>query len=706
MMDHSFDRFANRGSRVGNRQGPRRPAACALAAGTCALALLPLPAKAQEDEPSASLPADIVVTGERVKRGKSETAASVGVATDETLDARSIHRLDDLLASVPNIQPGSGEEGPTIRGQDSTGQLRSLFAFLGGARPRVTLQIDGRPASFYEFISGSEGMWDVAQVEVFRSPQTTTQGRNAIAGAIFVETEDPRHTLEGRGRLTIGELGVRQASAAVSIPIAKDELAIRLSGDIRAAHMSSDLADGIDGANIDRDDYGTVRLKLLYEPRGLPGARFETSVAHSQSQAPQFEAVTAPFEERRAPVPDRTNGIMRVNVESITTRGTVPISPQVEASLMLSLGNVTLRRFGLPGLGTSRADTEDFSAELNLVWRPTDALMLRGGVHRLGADQIQSIDLAGLMLGQGKFDDRQDSLGLFGEATVQLAPKLSLNAGLRYQRDSQRRTGGVGPIVIDYDESFDALLPKLGLTFSPSEDISLGVLAQRAFNPGGTSISLFRRAPESFTSESLWNYEIFLRSSLADGALIVGINAFFNDIRDAQRQQLGPLTLQDGSTIFVPTFSNAPAAKSYGLEGEMTWKLSRDFLVSAGLGLLETEVTRTSPANDPTLGKDFQRSPHLSANGLVEWQANRWLTLSANVRHHGGYFSDDRNTPNLRVGPATIIGARAVADLGPVELFAYGRNLTNALDLTYLFSPTAGAAGDPREFGMGIEARF
>ena len=74
-------------------------------------------------------------------------------------------------------------------------------------------------------MSGSQSAWDIAQVEVFRSPQTTTQGRNSIAGAIFVTTRAPTNDWEGRARAILGDFDTRQFSVALSGPVVKDELA-------------------------------------------------------------------------------------------------------------------------------------------------------------------------------------------------------------------------------------------------------------------------------------------------------------------------------------------------------------------------------------------------------------------------------------------------------------------------------------------------
>ena len=194
--------------------GLRRAVKLAIGGIGCAVAIpfaaFAAPARAQDVNP-----AEIIVTGERHSRTAIDTPSSVAVATSEDIDAASADRVEDLLANIPNVQLGSGGEGPAIRGMDSTGVLRDLPAFLGGTRPRLTLQVDGRDISYNEFAFGTAPLWDVARVEVFRSPQTTTQGRNSIGGAIFVETSDPTFQWEGRSRAIISSENAWQASAAV-----------------------------------------------------------------------------------------------------------------------------------------------------------------------------------------------------------------------------------------------------------------------------------------------------------------------------------------------------------------------------------------------------------------------------------------------------------------------------------------------------------
>mgnify|MGYP003297298928 CR=1 FL=1 len=146
-------------------------------------------------------PVEIIVTGERIARPSQQSPSSLVTYTAADLTgAATPERIDQLLALTPNIQLGSGGEGPAIRGQDSTGALRDLPAFLGGTRSRLTVQVDGRAISYNELAFGVTPLWDVAQIEIYRSPQTSTQGRNAIAGAIFVTTGEPSTRWTARAR--------------------------------------------------------------------------------------------------------------------------------------------------------------------------------------------------------------------------------------------------------------------------------------------------------------------------------------------------------------------------------------------------------------------------------------------------------------------------------------------------------------------------
>jgi outer membrane receptor protein involved in Fe transport len=582
-----------------------------------------------------------------------------------------------------------------------------LPAFLGGTRPRMTLQIDGRAASFNEFVFGVAPIWDVERIELFRTPQTTTQGRNSIAGAIFIETADPQFDWHAGGRLIAGQSHARQGSVRLTGPVIADQLAFRFAGDVRRSHTASTRTDLIEGADPNRDHYALARFKLLAKPAALPGARIELTYSHLDSKAPQVEIIQQPFKERHDPFPGY--GVFATNVDSVTGVLDYSISPALDAKATFSVGDSFVQRFAIAGLGESLTDVRDFSAEGLVSWNPDPSFGLTTGIHRLAQHLDQSIDVS-LLFGTAEFDDKQHSLGLFGEADWTLVPKLTLTGGLRYQRDRQHRQGLIrqagADFPLDFDRNFAAWLPKLSLAYDVDDRLRAGVLIQRAYNPGGLTMDPTSGALDEFDAETLWDFEAFARARLDDGRLQLSANFFYNWIHDAQRVQTTVVSAPGLPDVFQSEIGNAPRAHSYGLELEGNWRWSPALSFQAGIGLLRTRIDETADASDPILGKEFMRAPHFSAAAGVEWHPFDKLQLSAQVSHNSGYFSDDANLRSLRIDRATVVDARAEWRAGPVTVFGYARNLFDNFHMTFLYDSQAGTAGDPRELGIGIEASF
>ena len=659
---------------------------------------------AQHASPPSGSNSEIIVTGERVSRSIRDTPSSVVVATSRDIEAMPApDRIEQILEMIPNVQLGPGTEGPSIRGQDTTGAIRDLPAFLGGTRPRTTLIVDGRPVGYNEFISGVAPIWDVDRVEVFRSPQMTTQGKNSIAGAIFIFTHDPRMRSEYRARAIIGQAHTRQLSAVISKPLLKDEIAIRVAGDYRYSHPSSEMRDRVPGADADHDEYGLLRVKLLATPQALPNARLELTYTHTASQMPQSENIRGPNFRKREDLSGFAN-IARSNVDSLIAALRYNFSPNLTANTVITRGDADMRRFALVGLGQAEIRTDDWFAETIFNWTPDARLEFVGGVshvHQLLRQHINPV----FLIGEGTFKDWQDGTGLFGEVRFVVLPKATLTAGLRYQRDGQKRVGtlgsGASALNLDYDRNFSAWLPKISLAYDFTPTFRAGFLVQRAYNPGGVTLRPDVNAADTFDAETLWDYELYARASFAGGAASATANLFYYDMHDAQRVQTYNIQGVGLADLF-----NVPKARTYGAEAQIQWHASTRFSANIGIGLLDTKIVRTDAAYASFEGNEFQRSPHFSATGSVEWRPVDRLRLSTQVRHNSGYWSDEANTEARRVSAWTRFDAQVDWDYGPVRLFGYARNIFDDFYMTSLFNPLLGTAGDPREVGVGMETRF
>ncbi len=146
---------------------------------------------AQEQQEANNVRASetIVVLGEKLGGTLAQNTSSVTIFTAEA-DNGEDRTYYDLLDRVPNVlNAPSGM--PHIRGVDGRGGAGDGFiSFMTGATPRVNTTVDGVSESWTGEAFGKAGLWDTEQVEVYKGPQSTNQGRNSIGGAVVIKTQD------------------------------------------------------------------------------------------------------------------------------------------------------------------------------------------------------------------------------------------------------------------------------------------------------------------------------------------------------------------------------------------------------------------------------------------------------------------------------------------------------------------------------------
>lgn len=154
-----------------------------LASGCILNSFLPTAALAQEVEPFDL--GTIVLRGELIDRDIQESQTSAVVVPGDELERRGETDLRDTLARVPGVTDNGTR--PTIRGivaDTSLGNLTTTSA--------ISTSLDGVRLTDYRNTRALQlSTWDLQQVEVLRGAQSTQSGRNALAGAIVLESRDP-----------------------------------------------------------------------------------------------------------------------------------------------------------------------------------------------------------------------------------------------------------------------------------------------------------------------------------------------------------------------------------------------------------------------------------------------------------------------------------------------------------------------------------
>ncbi|QUS36149.1 TonB-dependent receptor [Falsirhodobacter algicola] len=652
----------------------------------------------------------ITVTGEKVERSLDETASSVVVFSGRDLQQGGRNDVTEAVSVIPNVLNIGSGMSPTIRGQDTQGPNTSAYAFFGGTVPRTSINVDGSTQDYFSLNYGSASTWDVDTIEVYRGPQTTSQGANSIAGAIIVNTKDPTFTPEGAAQVEVGSDNRRRASLAYSAPISAD-LAARISVDTSSRdsyvdYTGSAFSDDETDLNYESK---TVRGKLLWKPTELPGFEAMLTYAHSSSNRPQIEEVFTPYDDLENTADsypswdiDSNSAILDASYEFLNG---MKLTNQLTYTHAESD-----REMETFYNGTANIDRRTWTNETRLTFGDADAVWSGfGGIYLSRTESDETLYL----VGDYSYDDTKTSFGAFAETTYRFTDRLSLTGGLRFQKDHTERDGAYLTYDVDYDDTFTEVLPKLVLTYEMSPQVTVGGMVSKGYNPGGVGLGFNTGQYFEYEEETVWNYELFTRARLLDDRLALTANLFYDRYTNAQRSV--SFTVDD-ETDYATV--NADKAISYGLELGAEYRPVDSLRLKAGLGLLHTEITDFSDSTADLEGSEFARAPSYTLSLGASWQATRRLTLSGDMRYVDGYYSDDENYDEYEVDGYTIVNVGASYMLAEnVRLYGAVNNLTNEDAATWIHSyrgyvngavtsTSAATVVDPRSVSLGLAVSF
>lgn len=671
---------------------------------------LAMPSVAQEpvEDETTLLPA-IVVTGEKTARSLKDTASSVSVKTGREIDTEKTGNasVTEVISDVPNVVYPDSVSSPIIRGLDSQGPNTGATAFFAGTVPRATINLDGHYLSYNEFFFGTTSVWDLDSIEVFRGPQTTSQGANAIAGAIIVNTKDPTFTPEASYLAEIGSYNTRRAALALSGPIIEDELAARLAIDYSGRDTFIDyINSGFQHGDTDQDLKSfTGRMKLLWEPSAVPGLTAKLTYSYGASNRPSQEAASEPFEDLEHVTTTMPSW------EQYTHTGILDVDYDFGTGIIVtnqtqfSDSDIT-RTTGLVNNGDADIDQQNISNETRVKFGDeTDTLSGLVGLYYAHTQTDEILYLSGT----STFDDTKDNLGLFSELTYRLDDQWTVTGGLRYQQDRVQRQGVsvYTPDAVDFDTTFSSLLPKVSLAYAATPDWTVGAMISRGYNPGGVSLNLSSGNWMEFKEETVWNYELYTRANLLDDRLMVTSNIFYMDLKNAQYNI--PVEISTGVTQSYTI--NAEKAHAYGLEIGADYQLLDNLTVKGSAGILRTEIDEIS-SNVAMEGNEFAKSPGYMISLGATWNVTEKFSVTGQVRHIDGYYSDTANTSAYAVDPYTVADVRTSYQVNDkMEVYGYVKNIFDERSATYMqqnrgIGGTEASMTAPRMFGAGIKGSF
>lgn len=684
----------------------------------------------ETDRPSAAtvdsaVMEEILVFGTKNNLSQQKTSTSVEIFTPERIENEVLFTVDDVLLRTPNVSVNLiGGTNYSIRGVNTRG--------VGGAGTGSTSQlyVDGSPLILAQ--NGVQSLWDLAQIEVLRGPQSTVQGRNALSGAIVAYTADPTYEWGGRARIQAGTEELLNASFAFGGPIVEDQVAFRLSYDHQEVNTGhKEVSTGLDQQFF---DVNTARGKLLFEPAVAPGLRIELIAERSETETGDFNFAIAPVTaddpafESYDPFAGETHA--RINFSDLENDRFIADLRYALNDEWTLIGLATYedttqsRRFniGLPATlnvpeSTGSSNQTVTSFELRAAF---DHDRFSGWVGAYYFEQEDSNDgqFAVPLGALGLPVDPPQSLGfvanvsgsrvrndaVFADVTFALNERWSLNLGARYDRERFGDNAVSGSVFTDPETctiggvipcaaaiagfapneaatptDFEAFLPRVGLSHAINDESDLFFTVARGYRAGGIRqffdpVTL-TNVTNSFDPEFLTNYELAYRSLWLDGRLALNANLFYAEWED--QQVVVPSAQIDSRLSLV---ENAGESEYYGLELTVNHQLTNalDYFVS--LGLLRTEFLDFPFAEAPgpfenIAGNSFTTAPETTlAAGVNYLHRSGWYT-NWSINYRSEQFSEVANLPINEVEAATLVNGRVGYRFGPWNLYAFGNNV-------------------------------
>ena len=663
---------------------------------------------------------DIVVTAERRETTLQDTPVSVTAMSGETLNAIGIRNLEDFQFFVPGVSITNDALAiVNIRGIGTS-------AFGVATDPSSTVHYDGvyipRPTTSYQ------DLYDVERIELLRGPQGVLFGRNSAGGTLLITSRPPTDQLEGTLALTVGNYDRLTLSGTISGPLG-DGVRGRLT--VLRNRRDGIYRDPVTGRRYQNDDNYAARATVAFDPsdgleivlRADYSREDETGYPSVREQYPQeFRDAGAFIPRNRRELALNTRPVNDVEAWGLSATVNYDLGGTTLRSISAYRGSRVAQVLDVDSTTLFLRDiafderSRSFTQELQLLSDSGDRLRWILGAFYLnerGSDQIQIIEPARRLA----IPERNvtNAYALFGQATYSLTDAFRLTAGLRYSYE-EKNFGFqvfVGDVLVDGarpSDSWSSFTPRLVAEYDVTDDVLAYASASRGFKSGGFQLGDGR----PFLPESLWSYELGLKSYFFDRRLRLNIGGFYYDYTNLQ-----VVEYVNG----VATTTNAGQATITGAEIELTARPSRNLSINSSLAYLDARYDVFFDQGVSLAGNRLPNAPEWNLTFGVQYDIDLGemgrLSLRGDAAYRSRVFFKANNDRLFSNDGYVLVNSRiSLAMPGEHwEIAIFGRNLTNTRYATYrtvgtdttgISNPSLPLAvfGEPRQYGIQVRYTF
>lgn len=685
------------------------------------------------DEQAAPPPAgeaaqleDIVVTATKREKSLREIAGSIGEFDGSELENDGKFELKDFIEQTPGVTLTT--LGPHMVKLNVRGVASD--AYFGAPLPSPTGMLIGDTAFNDPFITNIQpdlSAFDLARVEVLKGPQGTLFGGAALAGAIrYVLQEPVLGEWETRAfslyEAPNGGSTALSSGAALNAPLFGDTLAVRLGYVKREYPGLTDNVREPDNRkdNIDAATGEQQRGMLSWRPLDQLGVKVTHLDQDSFTPNAIVIADTADARETKNKVLPQPS-IAEVNLDSLE------VGYDFDTMRLTAVGSRTKKHWYVdvdisyvitgppdentqPDSGTfqitddlSQSESQElrlqstvadglqwlvgaYNADYKIFFEILDDTVANRDLHRqLGTDPATYHETTVFYaVGNIKASEKAG----FMDLSYEFWDQLELSAGARYYETlvkggffgtgelARQQNNGQSFDFTDNEISETGVNPKFSATWQFTRDLSVYALASRGYRFGGLQTvpwSEENGVPQSYKSDTIWNYELGSRTAWLDNRLHFDTTLFYIDYKNPQIV----LRTNSATGLNLAYTDNVDSAVSLGVESALQWLTPLDGVrLDLSGGYTDSHTTAPFQAPNPYKG-GCGCSIVPAGSGMPGVADYQYMAAINYVAPQIGIFDVSSRVDYTYIGPGvgTLLQDHKINDYGTLNA---GLNLSTA----------------------------
>ncbi len=669
---------------------------------------------------------EIIVSADYRGRPTRDIPLTLSVIDAEMVSGAAVQHFEELTVLVPNMNwSGDGHRARyfQIRG------VGELAQYQGAPNPSVGFVIDDID---FSGIGTVATLFDIERIEVLRGPQGTRYGANALAGLIYIESEDPSSESPGRVTLSAGDDSAYSAGVAFGGQVG-DDSRFRVS----AHHYESDGHRR--NPFLGRDDTNgrkeiALRGKFVWQASDELQAKLSAMYVNVDNGYDAFaidNSFTVLSDNPGQDAQDSIGASVRLDWVGADAFQLTSISSladsQVDFSFDADWGNADAwAPVTYDFISENDRKRTTLSQEVRLA-STENGRILNGRTDWLVGVYVSQLDESLLSLNQGQYFDPgsgfSDSLdarlssdfeatnsAVFGQLGFPISEAGTLSVGLRVEHRKVDYTDSDG---LDLDPSETMLGGEVSYTHRFGDSISGFATLSRGFKAGGFNLGFVPDGSREFDQESLTSLEFGVKSVMANGTLFFSSTVFYSSRRDQQVETSFQIDPTDPAS-FVFFTDNAAQGRAFGLESDLRWHATEELELYAAVGFLQARFDNFSTPLVDLGDRDQAHAPRYSLAGGGTYRHASGIFARLDVSAKDDFFfdvshdqkSDAYWVANLRVGyaaeswTAQLYARNLFDEKYAVRGFFFGNEPPNFPPTLYI------RQGDPRQVGLKLDYNF